>query len=160
MNQRLNVYLCGSITPNPETRKWRKDLTHRILMTGKSSKIKIIDPTENGFNKATESISDYNEFFSRIDKTQNILKRIDYQLVKNSHVIICNVAIFDIEKPPIGTIYELAWADQHMIPVIGIISSIENPYIKHPWIKDSFAYSVYSIDQAIFLLNQFFIPYV
>ena len=158
-NQKIKVYLCGSITPNYKTRQWRNELTS-IIDESLSGSIKIINPTKNGFNKTIESIKDYDEFFKRIDNTQNILKRIDYQLIKNSDVIICNVSIFDIQKPPIGTIYELAWADHHRIPVIGIISTEENPYIKHPWIRDSFAYSVYDVKGVVFLLKQFFVPFI
>lgn len=159
MNNTIKIYLCGSITPDIRTTQWRDEFTS-IIQESEQNRVKIIDPTKNGFNKFLPLEQDYNTFYDNIDKTQNILKRVDYQLVKKSDVIICNVSFFNIEKPPIGTIYELAWADQHNIPVIGIISSQENPYIRHPWIKESFAYSVYDIKQAINIVKDFFMPYI
>lgn len=58
------------------------------------------------------------------------------------------VNLMDYSKFSIGTIMEIAWADQARVPVVAVIPQ-ESEYFKHPILTQACAYIVQDLDEAI-----------
>ena len=63
-----------------------------------------------------------------------------------SDVVLVNLT--DYQKFSIGTIMEVAWADQARVPVVAVIPEASE-YFKHPILTQCCAYIVQDLDEAI-----------
>jgi len=146
------IYLAGSISTNPETYLWRERVTE--ILKGEYI---LLNPAANPFNKELLKKYPDPEKFKKnaIRKSQGILITKDHQLVKESDIILVNMALLTPEKPFIGTLYELAWGWMYHIPVIAIVG--DNWYCKHPFTEYTFTATVDTPEEACDLIRYFFV---
>jgi len=157
----VNCYLAGNITKDVRTFEWREHFIELIYKKFDKDKIRIFNPAStefdkrlsNGYYKTTsQSLKQKNI------KTQNIFRAKDYQLIKNSDIVVVNLDIIDMERPLVGTIMELAWCkDIFYVPTIGIVGNSKNIYCNHPWINECLSARVVTDEDAVEFISQYLI---
>lgn len=153
------VYLSGSISSNIDTFNWRLEFEQEIEK--RKLDIVVINPCRSKFDqimfsKLKTGKVDFNKESKKIPA--GVLKRKDRQQVRISSLVVVNLAIHDPNRPIVGTIYELAWADELRLPVIAIIDEQNhNLYATHPFIVDSISQQAKSIQDAIDIIENFFV---
>lgn len=155
------IYLAGNITKDIRTFQWRKDFTELIYDEFYRDDIEIINPANTEFDKrlmnghyktTKQSLKQKNI------KSQNIFRAKDYQLIKNSDIVVVNLDIIDMERPLVGTIQELAWCkDIFYIPTIGIVGDSKNIYCNHTWINECLSARVKTVEDAIVFISEYLI---
>lgn len=171
------VYLCGNISPDPETYAWRDKASELLEKYG----FKALNPAANKFNRfllkkfggKVEEIDDW--LNAAIEKSKGILIVKDYNLVYKADIILANLKLVTPEKPPLGTVFELAWAWQLRKPIIAIVGEIVpvhftcpkcseesifdtiNLYCKHPFPASTFSATVDNVEDACRLIKEFFV---
>lgn len=148
------IYLAGNISADPTTYKWRDKATELL-----EPDYTVLNPAANKFNrdmlKLHKKDADQDKFVEdAVTRSQGILIIKDYQLVSSSDIILVNLQIVTPDKPPLGTIFELAWAWQLKKPVIAIIG--DNLYSKHPFPKHVFSATVDSVEDACEIIRYLF----
>jgi nucleoside 2-deoxyribosyltransferase len=157
--KRHYIYLSGSISSNIETFNWRTEFEQEI--DKRKLDIVVINPCRSKFDqtmfkKMKAGQINFNEEHKKIPA--GVLKRKDRQQVRISSLIVVNLAVHDPNRPMVGTIYELAWADELRLPVIAIIGEQQNDiYANHPFILDSVSQTAKSVQEAINIIEDFFI---
>jgi hypothetical protein len=118
-----SIYLVGQISPKfKETYEWRErvrdyfSVKSHVRIDGtpnltiyERQKINIIDPCNNSFNK---KVLDENRYAITIDsrsKGLDLLVSKDLNAVKRSSIAIVNMNHYDINKPMLGSFFELGW---------------------------------------------------
>lgn len=153
------AYLSGPITADIATFKWREDFER--LVEERNLRIAVINPCRSKFDQIIYSKMKAGEPINFLEEAAKIptgvLKRKDRQQVMISSLIVVNLAIQDKQKPTVGTIYELAWADEKHLPVIAIVDEKNPGLANHPFIKDSISERVKSVEEAVNLIDMFFI---
>lgn len=134
-----SIYLIGQISVDaPETYEWRKNVRRCF---GANPDWEIIDPCNNGFNRAVLENSGKDPNRLKVYKTNgiNLLVPKDYSYVARSTMGICNMNQYDPKKPIIGTCFELAWYWKMQKTVIGIFKGDpkEDVHCNHPFIKSA-----------------------
>ena len=156
------VYLAGNISDDPRTYQWRIDFTDLMRSEISEGRVKILDPTQNKFN---QKLQDYDkgglDFIKEATKrSQKLLRAKDYNMVKIASLMVTNFGLVTEEKPLIGTVHELVWAhDIFYIPILGITEGIENPWICHPWHLECVSAWANNIEEAVWLIREFFLEY-
>ena len=109
--KRERIYLIGQISVDDErTYKWRQEVRNYFK---DKPMFEMIDPCDNEFNSdALEegaTLSDPQRL--KIYKTRNIELIVpkDCSYVKRSSGCIANMNHYDLDKPFVGTLFELAW---------------------------------------------------
>jgi len=161
--KRNYVYLAGAISEDDRTYLWREKFTKLI---GEDRRVVIVNPCANKFNQDMRRVgNDGIEFIKEaMKRSQSLLKYKDYQLVKMVNVIVVNLELYSPEKPLIGTIFELDWADMVLkIPVIAVCGPKEtqgnNPYVQHSWVLDCCKSRVETVEEAAEKFKTFFLEY-
>ncbi len=146
------IYLAGNISSDPATYKWRVRAIELL-----SEKFIVLNPTANYFNKKLlkDHKGDTESFIKEVvSRSQRILIVKDFNLVQSSDIILVNVALVTPDKPPIGTVYELAWSWLLKKPIIAIVG--DNLYSKHPFTRATFSAEVDTLEDAVTLIEEFF----
>ena len=149
---RQSVYLAGCISADPATYEWRREATKYL-----GDKFEIIDPTRNDFNlKLLEQYKNQHAGFkfAAVSHSQLILPDKDYQLVRRSSIILVNLRIITPEKPPVGTLCEMAWGWQWHKPVVAVVG--DNWYCKHPFIQRFISFQCIAVERACQTIIEFF----
>ena len=130
------IYLVGQISPKfPKTYKWREYIEQ--YFSG-YEEIEIINPCNNDFNR--QLLKDKKYAITNESRTNGIdlLVPKDYQFVQRSNIAIVNMNHYDINKPMIGSFYELAWYySQPSKAVIAFADNFNDYQCQHPFVKDS-----------------------
>jgi len=144
------IYLIGQISKDPETYAWRKRVQKYF---GEHSAVEIISPTDSPFNSGVleKAQNGGNENGLPMDtyKTKGIriLPAKDMNYVYKSNFAIADLNHYAVEKPILGTYFELAWylANPDKV-VIGIFDGdpMSDKQTSHPfvqaavtaWVKD------------------------
>jgi hypothetical protein len=146
------IYLIGQISTEKEiTYRWRQDV--KRFLSGREEKnwFEIIDPCDNEWNmdllsKAShgpdaDTVSEYVDRFSYYNgKGSSLIVPKDYSYVKRSSGCIANMNHYDLNKPIIGTLFELAWYyEQQEKCVIGIFSGdwTKDKFCNHPFVRET-----------------------
>ena len=156
------IYLAGNISSDPRTYEWR-ELAVKLL----SEKYEVLNPAANSFNKKLLKYNKPDEVdkFVRdaVRKSQRILIVKDFNLVNKSDIILVDLTLVTPGKPPLGTIFELAWSWMLRKPVIAILpkntedlKGLEKLYATHPFITSSISGIAHSVEEAIELILEFF----
>lgn len=146
------IYLCGNISSDPETYKWREKATELL-----KDKYRVFNPAANTFNKRLIKVhkGEADGFLKdAIARSQRLLIIKDFNLVQTADILLVNVALITPEKPPLGTIFELAWAWLLKKPVIAIIG--DNLYSVHPFPATVFSATTETVEEACELIHEFF----
>lgn len=154
------VYLSGPISTDIRTFQWREQFEQEI--DRRNLEIAVINPCRSKFDqilyKQMKEQGQIDYFKESKKIPAGVLKRKDRQQVRISSLIVVNLAIHDPKKPTIGTIYELAWADEMHLPVIAIVDEQQHDiYANHPFIADSISQRVSSLNESIDIIENFFI---
>jgi nucleoside 2-deoxyribosyltransferase len=148
------IYLAGNISNDPETYGWRERYTQMVF----GEYFVTMDPCDNQFNQDHRG----NIVHLRTDPSEHlgILMPKDFHMVKKASIMVVNLELWTPEKPMIGTIFELDWARQFFLPVIGIVGDGTSPYCNHIWIKSILAFGtrVKDVDEAAEVTRYFFAP--
>lgn len=166
--KRSYIYLAGNISRDDRTYLWREQFTELMRKDVEEGDVVIVDPCANKFNQGIRQFgSSGAEFVHEARKrSQKILRSKDYQLIKMCNLMVANLYLVDPEKPLIGTVQELDWADKiFYIPVIGIVGRPEDRiplseiYINHPWLDECCSAKVETVEEAAELVKTFFLHY-
>jgi len=166
--KRTYIYLAGNISGDDRTYLWREEFTKLLYGSVENGHVVIVDPCANPFNQKIRNYSNSgNEFVKEARKrSQRILRAKDYQLVKMCNLVVVNLHLVASTKPMIGTVQELAWAnDIFYIPVIGITGKpdewddLSQVYINHPWIDECCSAKVETVEEAANTVKEFFLHY-
>ena len=102
------IYLVGQISIKAEeTYKWRERFI--VYLTEKGyvpDKLKIIDPCNTEWNQTILEAEYKTEPY--LMKGAALLPTKDYNYVKRSTILICNLNQYDIGKPLLGSFFEIA----------------------------------------------------
>ena len=149
------VYLAGSITTDKRTYAWREKVRNHYKG---HPYVKIIDPCSSEFNlqyhrKRKSLQSQYSS-----NNTVVLLPHKDLHYVRISNVIIVDLNIYTPEKPPTGTLFELAWAfEDPSKMVIGIFHGDpkKDRLCSHPFVSETIQTWVNSELEACDLLDHY-----
>ena len=145
---KINVYLIGQITSDPETYEWRKRIRKRFE---EHEKFKFFDPCNNMFSKSVlkASSGDVKAFkeLAIWNPFSPILVSRDMSFVLNSDIALANLNHYTKDKPFLGTFFELAWYKMHPEKtVIGIFDGdpkgnfiCQHPFVRsavHVWVRN------------------------
>ena len=158
---RDKVYLIGQISMHDdETYLWRKRVKDYMK---ENDQFEFIDPCNNEFNKGIVHDSALKSDLNRVQvyKSDNIglIVPKDKMYVAKSTIAFANMNHYDIDKPMIGTCFELAWYHTHNHKaVIGIYDGDpeESVYAWHPFIRASVNTWVRDEIEACNLLMEYF----
>ena len=130
------IYLVGQISPKfPETYKWREYVEEYF---SSYEEFEIINPCKNNFNKELLEKNSYAITGKNRARGLDLLVPKDYQFVQRSNIAIVNMNHYDLNKPMIGSFYELAW--YYLKPSKAVIAFADdfNSYTcQHPFVKQS-----------------------
>lgn len=148
------IYLAGNISDDPRTYGWREEF--KELVAG--SFFVCMDPCDNQFNQ--DHRGNIVHIRTNPIKHLGLLMPKDYHMVKISSLMIVNLELWTPDKPMVGSIFELDWAWQFRLPVIGIIGDGTSPYYNHIWIKSVLAFgtTVEDVKEAAEVTRYFFAP--
>jgi hypothetical protein len=107
--KRERIYLIGQISMEaPITYEWRQDV--RKYFADKPM-FEMIDPCDNEFNETALANNIDDPHRLKVYKTKNIELIVpkDCSYVKRSSGCIANMNHYDLQKPFVGTLFELAW---------------------------------------------------
>ena len=152
------VYLIGQISIKAkETYGWRERFI--VYLTGKGyipDKLEIIDPCSTEWNK-TILDADY-KTDPYLMKGAELLPTKDFNFVKRSSILICNLNQYDLEKPLLGSFFEIAWGWEWKKTIIEIHNGETNDILKkHPFIDQAVNVWVKNEQQAARLVERFFL---
>lgn len=162
-SKRHYIYLAGNISGNLETYLWREKF--ESLIDEREINVVVLNPCRNRFNQKLggfiEQGGNESDFFTEASYMEfGILPLKDRKMIEISTVIVANLALHNPMKPMIGTMFELAWADELKIPVIAIVDE-STPWGKlyslHPFINRCISARVNNVEEAIKLIDQFFV---
>jgi hypothetical protein len=141
----IKIYLCGYIG-GPQVIdkciKWRQDIVERYNdYKGQRYPIVWLDP----LNGKDFDFMDKHGLKSNVP-SHAIIHR-DYQCVVRADLIIANLDTFGEERPLIGSIFELAWAWEHHIPIILITDEVM--YKEHPFMDYIASHIVSSVKDLL-----------
>jgi len=155
------VYLIGQISANaPITYEWRKEIKTKMA---NDNQFYFIDPCKNEYSNGV--VHKYGDG-SDIDKTKfykdagaELIVPKDKMYVMRSTIAVANLNHYDISKPMIGTMFELAWYhNNNHKAVIGLYDGDpgDSIYCYHPFVKASISCWTRSIDEVVDVLNKYF----
>lgn len=160
MSMTESIYMIGQISPDDEeTYQWRERVRDFFK---DDSRIRLIDPCNNGFNQKVLKDNKEDPQRLRIYKTKgtNLLVPKDYSYVRRSTMGLANLNHYDPRKPIIGTCFELAWyyANPEKT-VIGIFDG--NPkkdiHCNHPFVRETVDIWVKNDFEACRLIEHFYL---
>jgi hypothetical protein len=141
----IKIYLCGYIGGPQVIDKcvaWRKQIVdHYNNYHGQKYPIIFLDP----LNGKDFAFLDKNGLKSNVP-SHAIIHR-DYQCVIRSDLLIANMDTFGESRPLIGSIFEIAWAWEHHIPIIMITN--DNIYKEHPFTDYASSHIVSTVDELL-----------
>ena len=152
------IYLVGQISIKAEeTYNWRKRFI--IYLTDHNyvpSKLEIIDPCNTEWNQTIIEAEYKTEPY--LMRGAALLPTKDYSYVKRSSILVCNLNQYDIEKPILGSFFEIAWGWEWKKTIIGIHDGDSNDILKkHPFVDQAVSIWVKNEQQAARLVERFFI---
>lgn len=163
MRKKHYIYLAGNISDDIRTYEWR--IRFEEESKNRNLPIEIMNPCNNLFNTRIapkKKGKNRGSLFDRAvsQKGKGVLPLKDFSMVKICTLIVANLALVYTEKPMIGTVFELAWADSLKIPVIAIVDethTLGKLYSQHPFIERCISTKVDDEIEAIDIIEDFFI---
>ena len=148
------IYLCGQISAKaPESFEWRRRV--REYFSNRKD-FNIIDPCMDDFNKNNIDKKTGDPYKSKGIKL--IVPR-DRIYVTESTIAIVNLNLYDVDKPMIGTMFELAWYfDASNKAVIGMFNGnhAEDIYCSHPFVDRSVNVWINNEEEACKVIEYYF----
>jgi hypothetical protein len=145
------AYLCGPISglSYDEACQWRKDIRQLL-----SPSIICLDPMRDKQHFVQEKHFSgdhgyYTQTHSILSQPKSIFTR-DKNDVRRSDILIANF-LQTTHKTSIGSVMEIAWAEEWAIPVIAVIQ--EDNVHNHVMLVESFNFIVRTLKDAAFIAN-------
>lgn len=143
------VYLAGLIsTERPATFAWRKEAFDELKWT-----FEVLSPLRDKLDLARHS-KDGGVTDTRLTSKDVILR--DHSDVLSSDLIIVHLEAFGSLRPLMGTLFELAWAWEHKIPVIAIAYEDNAVMRIHPFLAESVSHFVTTTAEAIRFAKEYY----
>lgn len=153
-NKKL-CYLVGQISPKYAiTYEWRKYIRKQMKSF---EEIGFIDPCANPFNQKVLNQKRYAVTKDKRSFGIDVLPHKDYTFVLESNIAIVNMNQYDLDKPLLGSFFELAWYFAHPEKtVIGFADDLNSYICQHPFVQG--AVNVWCSDEvdATYLLKKYF----
>jgi nucleoside 2-deoxyribosyltransferase len=141
------IYLAGIIDGKniEKCKEWRTQIINHYTNWKNTNQnygdVCFLNPI-NGENQISEDgLSSHIPSRAILDK--------DYNAIKKCDLFIVNMNVFGVNRPPIGTIMEIAFAYEFKKPIIMITQ--DEIYKKHPFVSNMISWYFNSVDD---LLNQ------
>jgi len=152
------VYLVGQISIKAkETYEWRERFI--VYLTEKGyvpNKLIIINPCAAEWNQTILDADYKTEPY--LMRGAELLPTKDYNFVKKSSILVCNLNQYDLEKPLLGSFFEMAWGWEWKKTIIGIHNGETNDILKkHPFIDQAVNVWVKNELQSARLVERFFL---
>jgi hypothetical protein len=140
----FNVYLAGIIDGNhiDNCNEWRNKIIAKYSNwknAGNYGDISFLNPLNGETEIAKDGLS------SNVPSKVILIK--DYNAIKSSKLFIVNMETFGVQRPPIGTLMEIAFAYEFRIPIIMIAQ--EEVYKKHPFVSNMVHWYFDSVDEML-----------
>lgn len=160
------IYLAGNISNDVETYHWRErfedymsDINEDLMQRGIVSEpvFYCLNPCNNAFNEEFKE----NINILRTDPSEHLglLPTKDYWMLKRCTIIVANLALWTVDKPMMGTLFEETWADWiFKIPNVQIVGDETSPYTKHIFVKKAASARVFDEKEAAQVIAYFFAP--
>ena len=152
------IYLVGQISSNYEiTYKWREYVVDRLK--GVKDEIQIINPCSNPFNKDILKYKEFGIDYGVYTKEfgVEVITSKDYTYIKRCDIAIVNMNQYDLNKPLIGSYFEMAWL--YAAPektVIAFADNLESYECKHPFVKQTVDCWCKNEEEACVLVERYF----
>jgi nucleoside 2-deoxyribosyltransferase len=141
----VKVYLAGTInTKDDYFQRWRKEASaflsnHGVMPLSPLAQKEVVQSTDGG---VTSNIPN-----------EDIFQR-DFTMVRSSHLILANLKLVGdlgtpIEKPLIGTWFEMAWAWHDKKPIIAVIEPDNYLFQRHPFITATVTHKFETLEEAL-----------
>lgn len=150
------IYLVGQISPKfPETYKWREDIINDFEDI---YEIQFINPCGNAFNqkglaKRRNAVTKEKRSFG-ID----LLVPKDRSFVKRSTIAMVNMNHYDVEKPLLGSFFELAWYfDSPEKGVIAWADDLTKYECQHPFVQQAVTTWCQDVAEACYLVKKYYV---
>lgn len=158
MNGRKKMcYLVGQISPKFKvTYDWREYVIYQ--MSEYKDQIGFINPCANAFNKKLIQDGEYAVTLKTRSTGIDILPHKDYTFVLESDIAIVNMTQYDINKPLLGSFFELAWYFTHPEKtVIAFADDLDSYICQHPFVRESVTIWCSNVEEAVFMMQKYFI---
>ena len=149
MNQ-PKVYLAGPITGLnfDEATDWR----HNAQLYLKSHGIQGFSPLRGkqylkNLKELSANAADYEGFYSVLSSSRGILTRDRWD------AITCDLLLVNLlgaDRPSIGTIMEIAYADTQRTPIVVAMEPTDNPH-EHMMLTQAFDFRVPTLEEALYI---------
>jgi len=147
------IYLVGQISPKfKETYLWRKRVTEKLM-----GRFNIINPCSNPFNKNALKEKEYAVSENGREYGIDLLVPKDFTYVQRSSIAIVNMNHYDLDKPLLGSFFELAW--YYTFPektVIAFTKNLNDYQCQHPFVQKSVNTWCHDEEQACYLVEKYF----
>ena len=149
MNQ-PKVYLAGPITGLnfDEATDWR----HNAQLYLKSHGIEAFSPLRGkqylkNLKELSANAKDYEGFYSVLSSSRGILTR-DRWDASTCDLLLVN--LLGADRPSIGTIMEIAYADAQRTPIVVAMEAKGNPH-EHMMLTQAFDFRVPTLEEALYI---------
>jgi len=152
------IYLVGQISPkHPETYEWRQDVINDFEFDGTKG-VEFINPCGNAFNKKTLKKGKYAVTEKKRSFGIDLLVPKDYSYVLRSSIAMVNMNHYDLEKPLLGSFFELAWYFTHPEKaVIAWADDLNSYQCQHPFVQQAVNVWCNDYKEACYLVKKYFI---
>ena len=149
------IYLVGQISPKYEiTYLWRKYV--RDYFKYDEDKF-IIDPCANPFNRKGLQSKEYAVQREKSTVGIELLPSKDLTYVKTSNIALVNMNQYDMDKPLLGSYFELAWYYMHPEKsVIAFADDLDDYQCKHPFVQQAVTVWCNNSEEACDLVAEYF----
>jgi nucleoside 2-deoxyribosyltransferase len=140
------VYLAGTINlADAYFQRWRLEATETLLRHS-------ITPLSPLAQKETAIFSKDGGVTSNIPSPDIFMR--DYKMVQSSNLILANLKIVGdsgkpIEKPLIGTYFEMAWAWHDKKPIIAVVEPDNYLFNNHPFLAATITHKFPTLEEAL-----------
>lgn len=141
------IYLAGLIsTDKPASLEWRE------LIKAVKDKWEFLDPMRGKQNLVKTSKD--GGITDPALTSKDIIYR-DYADIRSADVFLVCLDDFGSNRPLVGTLFELAWAWEHKIPVVafGATPLMEN----HPFVKEAVCHYCKTLAEATDILGRHYV---
>jgi len=150
------IYLVGQISPKfKESYKWRKRVRDHFEFR---DDIQIIDPCSNPFNREVLNNNSYAVTKESRVNGIDLLPPKDLTYCQRSSIAIVNMNHYDLNKPLLGSYFELAW--YYTMPekaVIAFSEDLSRYECQHPFVKQTVHVWCNTEAEACDLVDRYFV---
>ena len=147
----MKVYLAGTInTQDDYFQRWRLVASaylknHGIMPLSPLAQKEVATSKDGGITSNIPS--------------EDILFR-DYTMVRSSHLILANLKLVGdsgvkIEKPLVGTFFEMAWAWHDKKPIIAVSEEDNYLFTKHPFLTGTITHRFNTLEEALHNISSY-----